>query len=59
MEVSLVKAFSWNLYSLDQTDIETLLPFVFRWSEKETSGSPKKNGQGKKRLYADQVNWLP
>jgi hypothetical protein len=51
LEISLVKAFSWSLRDIDLTDIESLLPFVFR-----LTGAA--NGPGSGRVYADQVDWL-
>jgi len=32
MEISLVKAFGWDLHSIDETDIESLFPFVNRFA---------------------------
>ncbi len=48
MEISLVKAFGWSLRDIDETDIESLLPFVFRVSGTGESGL----------AYADEVKWL-
>jgi hypothetical protein len=48
LEISLVKAFNWSLHDIDETDIESLLPFVFRMT-----GTGQNN-----RVYADQVDWL-
>ena len=48
MEVSLVKAFGWSLHDIDETDIESLLPFVFH-----LTGA----GMGS-QVYCDQVDWL-
>lgn len=44
----MVKAFGWDLHSIDETAIESLLPFIHRFgqeSEQQTA-------------YADQVDWL-
>jgi len=46
--------FHWSLREIDETDIESLIPFVFRypkWKEENKKGKPKQK-------YADQVNWL-
>ena len=48
MEISLVKAFGWSLRDIDETDIESLLPFVFHFAGV---------GAGNK-VYCDQVDWL-
>jgi hypothetical protein len=59
LKCSLVNAFSWSLRDIDQTDIESLIPFVFhypKWREKNFN----KNGKPKQRTlaYADEVDWL-
>lgn len=56
LEIAMVKAFAWSLRDMDETDIETLLPFVFRWTATE-AGDDKKAVQAR-RVYCDQVNWL-
>jgi len=43
-----VKAFGWSLHEIDETDIETLLPFINRLTE----------AQRPKTVYADEVDWL-
>ena len=45
-----VERYGWSLYEIDLTDIESLIPFVFR----TVSGSRKKQTE----TYCDQVNWL-
>ena len=50
MEISLVKAFNWSLYELDLTDVESLLPFVFRLTGEDKAGS--------QMAYIDQVDFL-
>ena len=52
MEIAMVKSFGWSLRDIDETDIESLLPFVFRLTE---SNEGKQDGR---LLYADEVNWL-
>lgn len=49
MEISLVKTFGWSMHEIDETDIESLLPFVFR-----LSGGKKVSGNA----FCDQVDWL-
>lgn len=48
LEISLVRAFGWSLRDIDETDIETLLPFIFRATGRSRV----------RRIYADQVSWL-
>ncbi len=48
MEISLVKALGWSLRDIDETDIESLIPFVFRLTGTSEGG----------RAYCDQVDWL-
>jgi hypothetical protein len=50
-----VELFHWSLYEIDRTDIESLIPFMFRyvkWKEKSHYGNPAKV------KYADEVDWL-
>jgi transketolase N-terminal domain/subunit len=48
MEISLVKSFGWDLHSIDETDIESLLPFVNRFAGVSEDPKPKK-------VYIDQA----
>ncbi len=55
LKCNLVEMFHWSLREIDLTDIESLIPFLFRypqWKEHPLSG----NGNG--QAYADQVNWM-
>jgi hypothetical protein len=50
-----VELFHWSLNDIDETDIESLIPFLFyypHWKEKNTGKRPAKI------IYADQANWL-
>ena len=51
MEIALVKSFHWSLRDIDETDIESLLPFIFRMNAEAGSGEPKE-------VYCDEVSWL-
>jgi transketolase N-terminal domain/subunit len=51
MEAALVKAFGWSLRDIDETDIESLLPFIFRMNATAGGGEPK-------RVYCDEVDLL-
>lgn len=54
MEISLVRGFGWSLKDIDETDIETLFPFVIRFAESsEPPSHPKK-----RKVFVDQVSWL-
>jgi len=47
LEISLIKAFGWSLWDIDNTDIESLLPLVVHF------------GDGKavsRKAYCDQVD---
>ncbi len=46
MERALVEHYGWSLYDIDQTAIESLLPFVLRQEAR------------KPQAYCDQVSWL-
>jgi transketolase N-terminal domain/subunit len=52
LEVKLVRAFGWSLYEIDNTDIESLFPFL---RELNGTGSPS---AAPARAYCDQVSWL-
>lgn len=43
-----MQAFGWDLHAIDETDIESLLMFVFQFS----------GGVGPQQVYCDQVDWL-
>jgi hypothetical protein len=56
LECSLVDATGWALRDIDETDIESLIPFIFRYPIwKREQGSPQAR---ERKLYADDVNWL-
>jgi len=44
----MVKAFGWSLRDIDETSIESLLPFIFRMTHEHEN----------REVYADQVEWL-
>ncbi len=54
IEVELVKNFGWSLKDIDETDIESLIPFVFRAAK--SAGTPA--GTQARMAYCDQVSWL-
>ncbi|MBP8030082.1 MAG: hypothetical protein KAY78_02835 [Pseudomonadales bacterium] len=53
-----MELFHWSLYQIDETDIESLLPFVFYYPQWRAKTSEKKTSEKKKEVFADQVNWL-
>jgi hypothetical protein len=54
LEITLVKAFHWSLRDIDETDIYSLLPFVFRINHGKTGGT----GSRKRKTYIDQAGFL-
>jgi hypothetical protein len=50
-----VEMFHWTVRDIDETDIESLIPFIFyypQWKEKKkTSAQPKE-----KQAYADEID---
>jgi len=57
LECALVELTGWSLVDIDETDIESLIPFMFRypgWKLAHTSGT----GMQQRQLYADDVDWL-
>jgi hypothetical protein len=52
MECSVVEMFHWPICQIDETDIESLIPFVFRYPIwKKESRKPRE-----KAVYADQID---
>jgi len=52
-----VELFQWSLYAIDQTDIESLIPFVFhypQWKERIKHGPNAR----RQELFADDADWL-
>lgn len=54
LEITLVEAFNWSLKDIDDTDIETLLPFVMRFGNRGTANGE----QAAQTKYCDEVSWL-
>jgi len=49
--------FHWSLKEIDETDIESLIPFLFRYPQ--WKGKQATAGQaGTRNEYADQAEWL-
>jgi len=44
----MVQAFGWDLHAIDETAIESLLPFIHRLGQKNKPAE----------AFADQVDWL-
>jgi len=54
IEFSIVEMFRWSLHDIDETDIESLIPFVMEypaWKAKQ-----KAEG-GSHEVYVDDVDW--
>lgn len=47
----MVNRFGWSLHEIDETSIESLLPFVLRLNRAGGDTAPKK-------IYCDQVDFL-
>lgn len=62
MELALVRAFGWSLRDIDETDIESLLPFIGMVIRKgqEAAGEVRRMqaARPKGRKFADEVGWL-
>jgi len=52
IEIQLVKAFNWSLKDIDDTDIESLIPFIMHFAG--VKGEPV----SKQRVHCDEVSWL-
>ena len=52
LEIALVKVFGWSLNDIDETDIESLLPFIKRLTDDDRPGSKQK------KVYCDEVDFL-
>ena len=59
IECAIVDAFGWSLYHIDETDIESLIPFIFRFP-KWKEAQPKRDGSSPKptSIDAKDANWL-
>lgn len=55
MEITLVDQFGWSLKEIDDTDIETLIPFVFEYPRIKRKKGEKEH---RKQIFADEANWL-
>lgn len=55
LEISIVRALGWSLHDIDETDAESLLSFVHRFSETDGGESVQ---TGTRRVYCDQVDWM-
>jgi len=53
LEITLAQAFGWSLRDIDETDIESLLPFVARIGKQKSAAGGKPE-----TAYCDEVNWL-
>jgi len=52
-----VERFGWSLRDIDDTDIESLLPFIYRFAATAgKDGKPKAKTTGKK-AFIDQINF--
>jgi hypothetical protein len=49
----LVKIFSWSIYDLDRTDIESLIPFFFYLARGDSG-----QGSSAQLAYCDQADWI-
>lgn len=50
-EYQLVKAFNWSLHDIDETDVDSLVNFVYGVMAKNTTFA-------RKPAFCDQVDWL-
>jgi hypothetical protein len=50
-EYQLVKAFGWSLHDIDETDVDSLVSFVYGMMAKNPSFA-------RKQAFCDQVDWL-
>lgn len=58
IECAIVDAFGWSLYHIDETDIESLIPFIFRFP-KWKAAQPKDGKPSKPTsIDAKDANWL-
>ena len=48
-EITLVKLFGWSLREIDETAVETLFPFYYRYIYRFSGYRP---------TYCDEVGWL-
>ena len=62
LKAALVNAFGWSLFDIDNTDLESLMPFVEQVIKNTEKGRQSKNVKGAyKRVYCDDpavTSWL-
>jgi hypothetical protein len=54
IEFSIVELFHWSLHDIDETDIESLIPFVMgypAWKARQKAGG------GSREVFVDDVDW--
>jgi hypothetical protein len=60
--MALIKRYGWSLYEIDNTDIESLLPFVLQARESGRTAGRTPSGRMPSaptdRAFCDQVSWL-
>jgi len=57
LEIALVKAFGWSLRDIDETAVESLLPFIKRLTA-DPAGDRRGTSPPIKTVFVDQVDWL-
>lgn len=55
LECALVDSTGWSLVDIDATDIDSLIPFMFRYPSWKGESKTK---QTRRKLYADEASWL-
>jgi hypothetical protein len=55
LEIALAKAFGWSLWEIDETDVESLVGFINRFTD--TQGKTIQ-ASGPRKTFCDQVDWL-
>jgi hypothetical protein len=53
LECQLVEMFHWSVREIDETDLESLIPFVFHYPRWKDGAKSKGN-----TAYSDQVSWM-
>jgi len=50
--------FRWSINEIDETDIDSLIPFVFHYPRWKAKQATSKKHAAEKSAYADEASWL-
>ena len=57
LEISLVERWGWSLRDIDETDIESLLPFIYRFAATTGKDGKRPTKATGNKAFIDQINF--